>query len=379
MINSFSSTYPSIDKFSLDIFSIASSIGVTRVSEITSYDQPFVYVFQSCRPRALHLTIDSGKGYERNQAFLSCCVEAIERYSAENIRNDISYIKFPNLPSDIQAMLLLNSVDYPIACFLGYLLFNDTSNAYYLPEELIRYDLSMNSRPSLLLYRPGTTGLGSHSSFLPACYSGLIELLERDAINSSNNKYSIDINSLPSFFDQHIEWIRRKHENFSIVYHCSPHPVHSFSIECNDQFLYGALNGMGASYSLISALENALVEAIQTSIMRISASRDDWVFASPSFGSSASTNVYPVMLWDALLLSSSNIYGSDMDSHLESINLYSLQHKFNTYYCPIRPTIDTPGIVTVKVICPWLRPLQQANMLTGVPRFLSDFSELIYV
>ena len=379
MINNFTSTYPSIDNFSLDVFSVASSIGVTRVSEITSYDQPFIYVFQSCRPRALHLTIDSGKGYDRNQAFLSCCVEAIERYTAENIKNNIIYINLSNLTSDIQDMLLLNSVHYPIACFSGYLLFNDTSTTYYLPEELIRYDLSMNSRPSILLYRPGTTGLGSHSSLLPACYSGLIELLERDAINSSNNKYSIDIDSLPSFFDQHIEWIRRKHEDFTLVYHCSPHPVHSFSIECNDQYLYGALNGMGASYSLITALENALVEAIQTSIMRISASRDDWIFASPSFGSSASKYIYPVISWDTLLLSSPNVYGNNIDSHLESINFYSLQNNFNTYYCPISPTIDTPGIVTVKVICPWLHPLQQANMLTGVPRFLSNFSELIYV
>jgi YcaO-like protein with predicted kinase domain len=367
-----------INKFAQKVFSLASKIGVTRVSEITSYDDPFVYVYQSCRPSALHLTIDSGKGYDRNQAFISCCVEAIERFSAENVCNDIHYMSLTELLPDVQRMLLLNSVDYRLPCLTCHALLDDEDRSIYIPEELIKYNSGMSARATLLLYRPGTTGLGSHSSLIPACYSGLIELLERDAINSSFEKFLVDIDSLPNCFDRHIKWIRNRYESFSIFYHFSPHPVHTFSIECNDPYLYGGLNGMGASYTLMSALDQALVESIQTSVLRISASRDDWIFASPPFGLRKFLNQAPVLPWNSLSSLFSEVYGTDFSSHLKTIKQYCKTRNFNVYYCKLYPGIDSAPIVTVKVVCPWLLPLEQANMLTGVPRFLSDLQVLNY-
>jgi YcaO-like protein with predicted kinase domain len=367
-----------INSFGQHVYSLASKIGVTRISEITSYDHPFIFVFQSCRPSALHLTIDSGKGYNKNQAFISCCVEAIERFFAENVCNDVHYLLLSELSSDVQNMLLLNSADYRIPCISCHSLLDCLEGPVYIPEELIKYDISMNARPSVLLYRPGTTGLGSHSSLTPACYSGLIELLERDAINSSGDKYLIDVNSLPNCFDQHIKWIRNRYDDFSIFYHSSPHPVHTFSVECNDVYLYGGLNGMGASYSLTSALDHALVESIQTSVLRISSSRDDWVFASPPFGLRKSINQAPVLHWKSLSSIFCDAYGTDLYSHFNSIKQYAVDRGSNIYYCKLHSGFDSNPIITVKVVCPWLVPLQQANMLTGVPRFIPDLDGLIY-
>jgi len=365
-----------LDLFAEHVYSLARSIGVSRIAEITAYDEPLIYVFQSCRPGAYHLTVDSGKGYSRRQAFISCCVEAIERYSAENLVNSINYLNIRDLNMDIQSMLLLKSAHYVVPCISGLSLFAETGSTVYIPEEMIRYDLRMNARPHILLYRPGTTGLGSHSDLSLACYSGLIEILERDAIRSPHSKYRVDIDSLPSLFEKHIEWIRRRYKDFSVIYHQSPHPVHSFSIECNEEYLYGGLNGMGASYCITTALENAFMEAIQTSVMRISASRDDWVFATPPFGSRAWIGERPVLKWEELTSKLANIYGSDPETHLESIRDYCCRNNYSVYYCSLLPEIETPGLVTVKVVCPWLQCLEQGSMLTGVPRFIASLEDL---
>ena len=44
-------------------------IGVTRINSITRYDNLPIYVYQSCRPDAMHLCVDSGKGKTAAEAF----------------------------------------------------------------------------------------------------------------------------------------------------------------------------------------------------------------------------------------------------------------------------------------------------------------------
>ena len=61
---------------------ILKEIGVSRIANITGYEDTIIYTFQSIRPNARHLIVDSGKGLDPDSAFISCAVEAIERYAA---------------------------------------------------------------------------------------------------------------------------------------------------------------------------------------------------------------------------------------------------------------------------------------------------------
>ena len=83
-----------IDKLVL----ILNDIGVTRIANITGYEDTIVYTFQSVRPNARHLIVDSGKGLDRDSAFISCAVEAIERYVAEEHIDLGTSIRYEQLP-----------------------------------------------------------------------------------------------------------------------------------------------------------------------------------------------------------------------------------------------------------------------------------------
>ena len=108
---------------------ICKDIGVSRIAEITGYEDQLIYVFQSIRPNSRHLIVDSGKGTKREQALISCSVEAIERYSAENYLNQIIDVKIEDVESPIRSQIINNLRPLSIKCLEGF--------DFYKPENIL--------------------------------------------------------------------------------------------------------------------------------------------------------------------------------------------------------------------------------------------------
>ena len=50
-------------------------------------------------------------------------------------------------------------------------------------------------------------------------------------------------------------------------------------IICHDPYVQGGMTAMGVGIDLKTAIEDAALEAMQTWVMRIAASRDDWAYS----------------------------------------------------------------------------------------------------
>ena len=96
----------------LTLDNICKEIGVSRIAEITGYEDQLIYVFQSVRPGSRHLIVDSGKGKTKEQALIACSVEAIERYSAENYLNKIFDVKLMKINFGMYKQMDLLRIGY---------------------------------------------------------------------------------------------------------------------------------------------------------------------------------------------------------------------------------------------------------------------------
>ena len=341
---------------------ICKSIGVTRISEISGYENKLIYVFQSVRPNSKHLIVDSGKGKTRNQAIISCSVEAIERFTAENYSNKIHEIAYSNIEKSLKCNILNNLKPQKISCLKGFDLYNP-SKRIFLPNDLIRYKNNTANEISLRQFRSGTTGLGAHINREKALFSGIIECLERDAISSKNKKFIIDLNSIPKKFDKYIDWILKITKDFKLIHHKSNYGVMTFSTICRENAMNGGLIGMGCGFTLEEALENTLNESIQTWLMKVSGSRDDFCLANTKihFGYEDVKSIS----WGKLKSYYKNKLKID---NFQSLLIYLKERNIDIFAVKLIPNKLTEPIITYKIIIPILNKLQQGNMFTGIPR-----------
>jgi len=337
---------------------ILNNIGVTRIANITGYEDTLVYVFQSIRPDAIHLIVDSGKGLDRDSAFVSCAVEAIERYAAEEHIDPGVLINFGQLPDSVQ-----KSCDKEIACrtikAVKAMEFN-SKRVVYLPKQLVDYKNKTTDSLALKLFFAGTTGLGAHTDINLAIYSGLIEILERDAVAKDDSPIIINLNSLPESAQKYVHWIQQNVGDIELKYHKSCFNIYTFSCSCWNSDAVGGFNSMGASVNKLEALINCFMEGIQTWLMRISATRDDWIFSERS-------------LFVKRQITQELIQYNEIDEIKCSISLIEqklqLINKFSQMIVyEYLTNIDLHPIKVVRVVLPQSSKLEQGEMFTGIPR-----------
>ena len=343
-----------IDKLVL----ILNDIGVTRIANITGYEDTLVYTFQSVRPNARHLIVDSGKGLDRDSAFISCAVEAIERYVAEeHIDLGIS-ICYEQLPRSVQ-----QSSDKIISCetlkAVKAIEFNSQSTVY-LPKQLIDYKNKTSDTLVLKLFFAGSTGLGAHTDMNLAIYSGLIEILERDAIASDHSPSLVNLQSLPREADLYIDWIQKNVGEIELKYHKSKHGIFVFSCSCWNSEVVGGFNSMGASLNKLDALVNCFMEGIQTWLMRISGTRDDWILSMRSLNIKSLSN--------GMFINYPEISESLSSLPLQQQKIDFLNNFNPLYVYQYVSSIQLDPIKVVRVILPNTSKLEQGEMFTGVPR-----------
>jgi len=192
-----------------------------------------------------------------------------------------------------------------------------------------------------------------------------MECLERDAVASKNSKFNVDIYTLPTKFQKYINWISKLTNKFNLIYHASDFDINTFSTLSYDVDMKGGLTGMGCGYTLEDALENSLIEAIQTWLMKVSGSRDDWCFAD--IYDSYHLSNFQKISWKEL--QKKQMHNEDSKSTDFEKIIFSLKAKNTKIYAvKIDPLINTNPIITYKVIIPSLNKLEQGNMFTGIFR-----------
>lgn len=158
---------------------------LTRVAETTRLDRLFLPTFYAIRPDALcpAAIVSSGKGADRKAAMLSAMYEAYERWAAEeaasphflanrvNLRNC-----FPSVPCIAPEWL------DELECLPWVVSYELISSApCFVPLEAVRFPVRRSPSGCRGISK-STNGLASGTDALEAICAGILEVLERDAI-----------------------------------------------------------------------------------------------------------------------------------------------------------------------------------------------------
>ena len=347
------------------------AIGVTRINAIHGYEDLPVFVYQTCRPLAVHIKTDSGKGLTPEKAYVSAAVESIERYCAENLANPSQSRRLSELPSQLVDRYLAN---YSSKCRLECIDAIDLcdNKAVYLPRDIISYDIFSCSqlRP---IFPNGTTGLGGHIDLRLAQLSGILEVLERDAIAS---RILVPFEPPKTALTKYlVQSVLKKVPSIQISKYSSRWPIHVYEIRSACDEVNGGFTAFGAGLTNEEALIDALIEAMQTWILRVSASRDDWAYSL--------SDAIPIVHATQTITSRSNhwlpSHGpvtvpasdclSDKYDHdfLGKIIEHARLNNLAIFACELFVDIEINPVRIVKVVIPSAKPLRQGPMLTGFP------------
>ena len=345
---------------------VLKKIGVTRINSISKYDDLGIYVYQTCRPDSIHLTVDSGKGRTDEEAFIACAVEAIERFTAENINNRIEMIEIND-----QRLFIPNGkkisrgqASGKIGSYRGEEITSKTK--VYIPTVYIDYKIPKGALSSHAF--TGTTGLGAHSTMEMAICSGLVELIERDAI--ANGRYE---KVKQETIHQSAPWLEEilgdRSARYGVLRYETEWPLEVVQIICDDPYVTGGMNAMGVGKDLASAIEDAALEAMQTWLMRLAASRDDWAYS----------RVMDKNLFDQFINSAIEIKREAKQEELNEFNkkytneIYGMlinhakQKSKPIVAIKLESEIDIPEVKVVKVLMNDMKLLRQGPMMTGIP------------
>ncbi|MCP4268070.1 MAG: YcaO-like family protein, partial [Candidatus Brocadiaceae bacterium] len=326
--------------------------------------------FQSIRPAATNLVVDSGKGETRDEALVATMAEAIERYCGENCLNERIALK--DIDS-IENLVFYPSLPFrrPLDDYLEVTVVKryPDMKAFYTPFELISY-ANTNPRKELSRYPWGTTGLGAHTSTENAVLSGLLEVMERDAISSmffgtgDISFRRVDVRYIPEELQVLAAKIVEFPYELIIIEICTRFGMSVFAVYHTDKFLYPGGIGYGTHPCRSIGLKHALLEAAQSRVLRIAGSRDDLRFliddsykldslfslTPEQFDDSSGDKIEHLSDEDVLLFCVEKLKAIDIDIYFSELI--------------IEPS---PPLTVVKVIAPGLKLLRQGTAMTGIP------------
>lgn len=327
-------------------------------------------VFQSIRPAAINLVVDSGKGETRDEALVATMAEAIERYCGENCLNERVELRnidsteelvlYPSLPfrRPMDDQLEVTAVKrYP------------DMKTFHTPFELISYG-NTNPGKGLFRYPWGTTGLGAHTSMEGAVLSGLLEVMERDAVSSLASGANdidirrVDVGSIPEDLQVIASKVVESPYELIIIEICTRFDMSVFAVYHTDRFLYPGGIGFGTHPCKSIGLKHALLEAAQSRVLRIAGSRDDLRYL-----------INDEYTLDPLFSLTPEQFDGDLhhdlkdrsDEDILPVCVEKLQSiGIDIYFCKLI-TDPTPPLTVVKVIVPGLKLLRQGTAMTGIP------------
>jgi len=269
-------------------------IGLVRLADVTGLDRIGIPVVLAVRPNSRYLSVDAGKGFTLEAAKASAAMEAIERYSAETAVLDGFRCPLDEarrhcevVPPERLALArgAIFNPRLPVRWTLGWDLLGEREVAAPL--------LSVTMYQALLPgevnpFQGGSNGLSSGNNFLEALNGGLLELVERDAVACQRVAWSA-VADFPSFrvdlATVESPLVRDLLERFArvgvgvVLFDCTVDlgvPVYMAYIYDRVNRHVGMYRGYGAHLDPAIAMVRALTEAVQSRLVFITGSRDDY-------------------------------------------------------------------------------------------------------
>ena len=268
--------------------------GITRVANVTHLDRVGIPVHTAIKPMGTTLSNGSGKGITPAASKISAMMEAIEQSHWE----DDHFEKFESTQVDLAS----NNVafaDGDLVPQFKLSLWNHRLPVYWTPmtdlisgEQVVAptelLEANLKSRLSISTFVTSSNGLASGNNVFEAIYSGLTELVERDAIamytahgNDQTYVRAIDLDALSSAYGDPFVSLREQIERADLrlfVFDCTHElnvPTYKAFVHDLAVFRAGAFGGYGTSLDPNVALCRAVTEAIQSRALIIAGSRDD--------------------------------------------------------------------------------------------------------
>jgi len=268
--------------------------GITRVANVTHLDRVGVPVHTALKPLGTTLSNGSGKGLTMEASKISAIMEAIEQTHWENDQ----FPRVETTQADLlaQGMQVTEGSDLPL---FKLSLWNDrlpldwttghdlvTGDEVWVPAELVQANL--RSRLAISTFVTSSNGLASGNNVFEAIYSGLTELVERDAIamyqaegNRQTYDPAIDLDQLSAHYGEPFHGLRELIERAELrlfVFDCTNEvgvPTYKAFVHDLAVSRAGAFGGYGTSLDPSVALCRAVTEAMQSRGLVIAGSRDD--------------------------------------------------------------------------------------------------------
>src|SRR6516225_5919487 len=163
---------------------LASSMGITRLGNITGLDRIGIPVVAAIRPNSRSVSVSQGKGLDLSQAMASALMEAIEGFHAEEVGEGrrAAYRELVCDEGVVDPSTLCTTgrrfdLDMSISWLEGFDLLRQ--EPCWLPAEIIHTDYT---QPFDGYFLAGSNGLAAGNHLVEAISSAVCELVERDAV-----------------------------------------------------------------------------------------------------------------------------------------------------------------------------------------------------
>jgi YcaO-like protein with predicted kinase domain len=163
---------------------LASSMGITRLGNITGLDRIGIPVVAAIRPNSRSVSVSQGKGLDLFQAMASALMESVEGFHAEEAGEGrrAAYRELARDRDVVDPLTLCTTgrrfdLDASITWLEGFDLLRQ--EPCWLPAEIVHADYT---QPFDGYFLAGSNGLASGNHLVEAISSAVCELVERDAV-----------------------------------------------------------------------------------------------------------------------------------------------------------------------------------------------------
>ncbi len=268
--------------------------GITRMADVTGLDRIGISTVVAHRPNSPTLASAAGKGFTLAAAMASGAMEGIEIYHAENLRLPVVHVSYRDLqgrgaviPSDqlLLAKGSLFSETRPESWVEGWDLV--TQQPMWVPLLQVAMSNQFTSESHRWrTFQVGSNGLASGNVLIEALCAGLLEVIERDAIACRMPKTHAAFDAVRVRHDtlpmprvlELLARLERAHVGCALYDQtCNTAvPVYMATIYDRADRNVGHYSGWGAHLDPEVAAIRAITEAVQSRLVYIAGSRDDF-------------------------------------------------------------------------------------------------------
>jgi ribosomal protein S12 methylthiotransferase accessory factor len=271
---------------------LARSLGITRVTDITRLDTVGVPVFASIRPDAQpgSLCVNAGKGLRMDEARVGAYMEAIEFAFAEYNRSGLPVVEIPAgqvyegaaRPESILDFCPQMGTAIPLDAALPCVAAEDiaTGERFLVPAELVFLPFPATDG-SPRYFGANSNGLASGNSVLEATVHGLAEVIERDICSfyqMDDDSALVVADTLPVALRRVLRGIERAGLTLYVRSVANRFGLPFFTATVVDEHRIDPVyvnGGQGCHPSPDVAVTRAVTEALQSRLSFIHGGRDD--------------------------------------------------------------------------------------------------------